>query len=68
MSTSTAGIHDLRSALRRTTRYQSNRDTITILRINGHMLDPSHSPEYDPSLSAKGVSCKTLFDCTVPST
>lgn len=49
-----------------TTRFQGNRDIITIPGVVGHMLDPSQSPEYDPSLSSRGLSCKTIFDCTVP--
>lgn len=48
------------------TRYQGNRDTLTIPGVAGHVLDPSQSPEYDPTLPTKGVSCKTIFDCTVP--
>jgi 4-hydroxy-3-polyprenylbenzoate decarboxylase len=30
------------------------------------MLDPSQQPAYNPELPGKGVSCKTIFDCTVP--
>jgi 4-hydroxy-3-polyprenylbenzoate decarboxylase len=48
------------------TRYQGNRDTITVPGVAGHVLDPSQTPEYDPTLPARGVTCKTIFDCTVP--
>ncbi|MXP68000.1 UbiD family decarboxylase [Pantoea sp. Aalb] len=48
------------------TRYQSNIDTIFLPNITGHILDPSQSPDYNPYLSIKGSTCKTIFDCTVP--
>ncbi len=48
------------------TRYQGNVDTIMIPGVRCHPLDPSQSPEYAPGISEKGVSCKTIFDCTVP--
>ncbi|MXP56784.1 UbiD family decarboxylase (plasmid) [Pantoea sp. Mhis] len=48
------------------TRYQGNVDTIFIPNIPGHILDPSQSPEYNPNLSVKGNTCKSIFDCTVP--
>lgn len=48
------------------TRYQGNLDTIFIPGVRCHPLDPSESPEYDPSISDKGISCKTIYDCTVP--
>lgn len=48
------------------TRFQGNRDLITIPGVAGHVLDPSQTPEYDPTLPARGVTCKTIFDCTVP--
>ncbi|WP_112179781.1 MULTISPECIES: UbiD family decarboxylase [Paraliobacillus] len=49
-----------------TTRYQGDIDTITIPGVRCHPLDPTESPEYSPFISDKGVSCKTIFDCTVP--
>ena len=49
------------------TRYQGNLDTIFIPGVRCHPLDPSESPEYDPSIPDKGISCKTIYDCTVPS-
>jgi 4-hydroxy-3-polyprenylbenzoate decarboxylase len=34
--------------------------------VRGHPLNPSQSPDFSPSIPAEGVSCKTIFDCTVP--
>lgn len=48
------------------TRFQGDQDIITIPGVRCHPLDPSSSPEYSPSIAAKGISCKTIFDCTVP--
>ena len=48
------------------TRYQGNLDTIFIPGVRCHPLDPSQTPEYNASIPQKGVSCKTIFDCTVP--
>lgn len=48
------------------TRFQGDRDIITIPGVRCHPLDPSASPEYDPSITDKGISCKTIFDCTAP--
>ena len=48
------------------TRFQGDRDIITIPGVRCHPLDPSAMPEYDPSIPDKGISCKTIFDCTVP--
>lgn len=48
------------------TRYQGNLDTIFIPGVRCHPLDPSESPEYNVSIADKGISCKTIFDCTVP--
>lgn len=48
------------------TRYQGQMDTVFLPAVHCHTLDPSATPEYDPSLPQKGVSCKTIFDCTVP--
>lgn len=48
------------------TRYQGNLDTIFIPGVRCHPLDPSETPEYSASIPQKGVSCKTIFDCTVP--
>ena len=48
------------------TRFQGDRDIITIPGVRCHPLDPSSSPEYSPSIEDVGISCKTIFDCTVP--
>lgn len=48
------------------TRFQGDRDIITIPGVRCHPLDPSSNPEYSPNISDVGISCKTIFDCTVP--
>ncbi len=48
------------------TRYQGDVDTIFIPGVRCHPLDPSQNPHYNPSLKDKGISCKVIFDCTVP--
>lgn len=48
------------------TRYQGDVDTLFIPGVRCHPLDPSQVPEFSPSIGAKGISCKTIFDCTVP--
>lgn len=48
------------------TRFQGDRDIITIPGVRCHPLDPSSNPEYSPTISDVGISCKTIFDCTVP--
>ncbi|WP_238918249.1 UbiD family decarboxylase [Clostridium sp. YIM B02555] len=48
------------------TRYQGDVDTIFIPGVRCHPLDPSQDPEYSASIKDKGISCKTIFDCTVP--
>ncbi|MFA6847710.1 MAG: UbiD family decarboxylase [Lachnospiraceae bacterium] len=48
------------------TRFQGDRDIITIPGVRCHPLDPSSSPEYSNSIRDIGISCKTIFDCTVP--
>ncbi len=49
-----------------TTRYQGDVSTVFIPGVRCHPLDPSQSPDFSPTISAEGVSCKTIFDCTVP--
>jgi UbiD family decarboxylase len=49
-----------------TTRYQGDASTVFIPGVRCHPLDPSQSPDFSPSIIADGVSCKTIFDCTVP--
>ena len=48
------------------TRFQGDRDVVTIPGVRCHPLDPSADPAYDPSILDRGISCKTIFDCTVP--
>lgn len=48
------------------TRFQGDQDIVTIPGVRCHPLDPSSNPEYSPSIPDIGVSCKTIFDCTVP--
>ena len=48
------------------TRYSGDKDTMFLPGVTGHVLDPSQTPEYDPRVSAKGTTTKTIFDCTVP--
>lgn len=49
-----------------TTRYQGDASTIFIPGVRCHPLDPSQIPAYHPGIRGKGISCKTIFDCTVP--
>lgn len=48
------------------TRFQGDRDIITIPGVRCHPLDPSSRPEYSPSILDVGCATKTIFDCTVP--
>lgn len=48
------------------TRFQGDKDIITIPGVRCHPLDPSSSPDYADSISDVGISCKTIYDCTVP--
>lgn len=48
------------------TRYQGDVDTIFIPGVRCHPLDPSQRNCYNPALRDRGISCKTIFDCTVP--
>jgi len=49
-----------------TTRLQGDQDIIAIPGISCHVLDPSQTPEYNPSLPTKGTTAKTIFDATAP--
>ncbi|MDU0865234.1 UbiD family decarboxylase [Actinomyces urogenitalis] len=49
-----------------TTRMVGDLDIITIPGVCGHVLDPSQQPAYDPRLSAKGMTTKTIYDATYP--
>lgn len=48
------------------TRYQGDVDTIFIPGVRCHQLDPSQDPAFSTSIRGRGISCKTIFDCTVP--
>ncbi len=48
------------------TRFQADQDVITIPGVRCHPLDPSSDPSYSASIRDRGISCKTIFDCTVP--
>ena len=48
------------------TRYQGDVDTVFIPGVRCHPLDPSQRPDYSPSIPDVGISCKTIYDCTVP--
>lgn len=48
------------------TRYQGDIDTIMIPGVRCHPLDPSQSPDYTYGVSERGISCKVIYDCTVP--
>jgi len=49
-----------------TTRFQADADVIPIPGVRCHPLDPSQTPEMSPSIRGKGITCKAIFDCTVP--
>jgi 4-hydroxy-3-polyprenylbenzoate decarboxylase len=48
------------------TRYQGDIDTICIPGVRCHPLDPSENPDFNPMIRDRGISCKVIFDCTVP--
>ena len=48
------------------TRFQGDLDIERISGVRCHPLDPSANPLYNQRIPAVGVSCKTIFDCTVP--
>jgi 4-hydroxy-3-polyprenylbenzoate decarboxylase len=48
------------------TRYQGDIDTIFIPGVRCHPLDPSERTDYNPMIRDTGITCKTIFDCTVP--
>lgn len=49
-----------------TTRFQADKDLITIPGVQCHPLDPSNDPAYNTELRGRGIACKAIFDCTVP--
>lgn len=48
------------------TRFQGDRDIITIPGVRCHPLDPSANHDYSVLIPDVGVSCKLVLDCTVP--
>jgi len=48
------------------TRYSGDLDTIFVPGVTGHVLGPSQTPHYDPRVTAKNTTTKTIFDRTVP--
>ena len=48
------------------TRYQGDVSTVFIPGVRCHPLDPSQVPAFSPSILQPAMSCKTIFDCTVP--
>jgi len=48
------------------TRYQGDIDTVFIPGVRCHPLDHSQTPSFNPMLRDVGMSCKVIFDCTVP--
>lgn len=48
------------------TRFVGDLDTIFVPGVAGHVLDPTQQSFYDPRISDKGTTTKTIFDCTVP--
>ena len=48
------------------TRYQGDIDTIFIPGVRCHPLDPSQKKIYNSMSRGDAISCKTIFDCTVP--
>ncbi|UAJ65047.1 UbiD family decarboxylase [Candidatus Schneideria nysicola] len=51
-----------------TTRYQGDKSTIFIPGVRCHPLDPSSDPNFSSSIQHHGITCKTIFDSTVPFT
>lgn len=48
------------------TRYQGDIDTVCIPGVRCHPLDHTQEPAYNPMIRDLGISCKTIFDCTMP--
>jgi 4-hydroxy-3-polyprenylbenzoate decarboxylase len=49
-----------------TTRFQADVDCLMIPGVRTHPLDPSNDPAISPSIRDHGISCKAIFDGTVP--
>jgi 4-hydroxy-3-polyprenylbenzoate decarboxylase len=48
------------------TRWVGDLDTLFVPGVAGHVLDPTQSPLYDARLTGRGMTTKSIFDCTVP--
>ena len=48
------------------TRFQGDIDTVFIPGVRCHPLDPSERNEYNPMIRDTGITCKTIYDATVP--
>ena len=48
------------------TRYQGDIDTVFIPGVRCHPLDHTQETDYNPMIRDLGISCKTIFDCTMP--
>jgi len=48
------------------TRFQADIDLIRIPNVRFHALDPTSTPEYNAEIRDRGITCKAIFDCTVP--
>lgn len=48
------------------TRYQGDIDTVFIPGVRCHPLDHTQETAYNPMIRDTGISCKTIFDCTMP--
>jgi gallate decarboxylase subunit C len=60
-------IYDTRDVLwAMTVRYQGDISTVFIPGVRCHDDEPSQMPEFNPLFRDIGITCKTIFDCTVP--
>ncbi len=49
-----------------TTRFQGDISTVFIPGVRCHPLDPSQTTDFNPMARGNSITCKTIFDCTVP--
>ncbi|MDA1361857.1 UbiD family decarboxylase [Glycomyces luteolus] len=49
-----------------TTRFQADTSLISVPFLNGHPLDPSQNPQFNPANRHVGTTTKAVFDCTAP--
>jgi gallate decarboxylase subunit C len=48
------------------TRFQADVSVVPIPGVRCHPLDPSQKPAFSHSIRDVGITCKAMFDCTVP--